>query len=320
MSIIVPDGWPDGFRRHGLVACDGAHSDADRRAALGKLGNGLDVAEIGSQLSHEILSFFTSLVADGAQPSAIRVEVLRVLRESLDREALVQSLRNEILSFCACLIARGAGPIADEAATVLRPTIQMQARRASRSRKQACLDLVAESEGIIVQRLREGKYRTGKVFVPWCFRVLRNESIDRFRRLQTDALGHGGPQASEPAYVESETAVDQNDLLTAPFSPADMTKIEEMNEAANRLIALCEPQLWRKVADNDPTKWGLWVARSGGTLPFPPSGFVGLATQNLRAECLAKALGLTTDAVKKRWFRDCLPVLRQLEFSRRLGS
>jgi hypothetical protein len=318
MSIAVPDSWPDRLARQCLLACDGTQSDADRVAALQTLGVELDGNAVRKELPEELASVLRFVATDNGQSIVVRIGALRVLCEALVRDVLTEALRNELLSFFAGLVATSEITIAEEAMLALRPTIHLQARCAARFPNQAGLDLVAESESVIAQRIKKGKFRGDIPFDPWCYRVLRNESISRNRKLRTDALGHCDPTGSDPPDPERRTGIEQSDLLTAPFPAADIARIEGMKDPANRLIALCEPHLWRKVADNDPKRWHQWVSRAGSTAPFPPLGFESLHTQNLRMECIAKALGLTTAATKKRWFRDCLPVLSQLEFIRSL--
>lgn len=210
-------------------------------------------------------------------------------------------------SILAKLVTKGGSPEErDRAMAALVPIIRSVARRVARQFSgQGARELIEESPSIICEKLLEKPFDASKGrFESWCMLVLRNTSIDNFRKARryrrfSDGLGEN-PAAGMEGLVHGSgdpgPARDATLDHAAPFSSGDLGHIESWEPTRDRLLLLCFYGLWPKVPVD---LWSQWTSELHLEPPFPPDSFLHLESKRERNMVLAETLGLPRNTLSQ---------------------
>lgn len=194
----------------------------------------------------------------------------------------------------------------------------------SHSRRQAGRDFIEEAPGLIASRIAKFvPEKSGPAgFDGWTRVVLRNEWIDRLRRVSRSAdamsialTGHSTDDTYlSPALVDSGiAAVHQTEVHLSwqeAFSDADRAEIESWT-ATQVIMLLGLSGLWHKLAKHDATE-SLWSTclQKCGIAHFPAEALDGVLDRTRRLQIIAEAMGIQPNSAGKQWNRSKALLLR----------
>jgi RNA polymerase sigma factor (sigma-70 family) len=205
----------------------------------------------------------------------------------------------------------------DRAFAGLMPTIRRVARRvAARYPGPYREDFAEEAAAEVWQAL--GGFQAGRPFEPWCYGVVRNHLVDRFReeqreqrhraRLASRGKAPGLQRALERA-LDHPAGLPQSDLATIRTWPLPQ-----------RLLVLTLSGLWEKVPAEE---WEAWLEEYRAARyndlpkPFPPVGLRDCDTIAERNAVLAAAMRAPRNTLSVWLFR-YKQRLRDLQYVRGL--
>jgi RNA polymerase sigma factor (sigma-70 family) len=217
-------------------------------------------------------------------------------------------------------IARNSSPGEerhDRAVRDLEPTIRRVARRlVARFVGSSPADLLEEALGRVWEAL--GGYEPGNSFEAWCYGVLRNHLLARFRQQQRERA-HRSDATVETQAVELQRALEKALDGETNLSEADLQVVRGW-ASGQRLAVLALCGLWRRVPG---TEWSAWVEEyrtdHQSTLPdpFPPASLEECADLSERMTVLCDAVKVPRNTLSV-WLYRRKPMLRELQYVRDL--
>ena len=195
--------------------------------------------------------------------------------------------------------------------------VARQVARTAQSRggvaRQLGRDLCDEAVGKVWEKL--GKYDSQQQpFERWCYRVLKNLSIDLSKRKRPKQLplcpeteAELDPQ--DPRWDDDRQRLEHRLDAARRFSPADLGVLEQA-PGKRRVLVLALSGQYTAV---DPERWEAWHRQCGFDPPFPPPEMIREDELGDRVAVLAAHLAMRTDAVWRHWYRG-LDLLRGLEY------
>jgi RNA polymerase sigma factor (sigma-70 family) len=192
----------------------------------------------------------------------------------------------------------------DQAMAALQPVIRGVARRVCAGhRTQAARDFIDEAASYVWEKMAGFSDERG--FENWCFTMLRNLFIDRWRRRSTElkAIAAGVLEGRERLHrtdsaterMQIEQALDREE----PLSEQDLSTIDSWLPE-DRIVLLVLSGLWPKVLAD---RWNSYLQEVELAVPFPPHELLDMTDLKDRNEFLAQALGWKRNSLSQRWHR-----------------